>query len=249
MNHRQVIPFCFTAAALLAGFFSILKSVTGDYLQAAQFIMLAMALDGLDGNVARWLKGTSQFGAEMDTFVDLTSFGIAPAVLVYQLVFKEYHFWGLLMVSAIVLSGTMRLSRFRTVDPHRGQKGFLGLPITVCAGWMALFVFISESGLFDETWVSLHHGIFAAFVWTCTVAMLILQVSQVHYHKPTKELIFFLPSLCLIGFLFMKVHIGAAAALAMCAYGFAYAFISPFVPRHHMTMEESEEDEPVSIID
>lgn len=234
----------------MAGFFSILKSVNGEFLHAAQFIMLAMALDGLDGNVARWLKGTSTFGAEMDTFVDLTSFGIAPAVLVYQLIFKDYNFWGLLMVSSIVLSGTMRLSRFRAIDPHRGQKGFLGLPITVCAGWIALFVFVSESGLFEETVFSLHHGPLAAFVWTCCVAMVILQMSHVHYHKPTKELIFFLPGLCLIGLLFMKVHIGAAAALAMCAYGFAYAFISPFMPKHHLIIEDEEEEaEHLSMID
>ena len=70
---------------MLAGFLSILVTFEGMhmarpdlYSSAAQLIMLAMILDGLDGNVARMLKGESDFGAELDTYVDMTAFGIAP---------------------------------------------------------------------------------------------------------------------------------------------------------------------------
>ena len=68
-NWRQIIPTLFTLAAMLCGFFSILFALEGEpyYLLSAQFIMLAMILDGIDGKVARLLKGTSDFGAELDT--------------------------------------------------------------------------------------------------------------------------------------------------------------------------------------
>ena len=100
-NWRQLIPSLFTLAAMLAGFLSILVTIQGMVAQAeivapagahraaelfrwaALLIMLAMILDGLDGNIARWLHGESDFGAELDTYVDLTAFGIAPAILVF----------------------------------------------------------------------------------------------------------------------------------------------------------------------
>ncbi len=244
MNWRQLIPFCFTVAALFAGLFSILKSAAGEYMLAAQFIMLSMVLDGLDGNMARWLKGTTNFGAEMDTFVDITSFGIAPAVLVYQMTLRHSGLWGILMVSGIVLSGAMRLARFRIVDPARGQKGYLGLPITVCAGWLTLVVFVVESGVLDQEFFSLSRGPFAAFIWTSAVAMLLLQISHIRYSKPTKELIVFVPSMFLVLLLFLKTEVAISAALAMCVYGFVYAFISPFLPGHAVVIEDAEE-EPV----
>ena len=85
-NWRQIIPTLFTLAAMLCGFFSILFALEGElyYLLSAQFIMLAMILDGIDGKVARMLKGTTAFGAELDTYVDMMAFGLAPAILIYQ---------------------------------------------------------------------------------------------------------------------------------------------------------------------
>lgn len=247
LNARQFIPFCFTVAALVAGLFSILKTAAGEYMEAAQFIILSMLLDGLDGNLARWLKGTSKFGAELDTFVDIISFGVAPAVLAYQYALKDAGLWGQVMVSMIVTSGAMRLARFRLVDPYRGQRGYLGLPITVSAGWTAMMIFVVESRLVDDEIFTLAHGPFAAFVWGCAVVMLVLQVSQVRYPKHTKDLMFFVPSSFLVLLLFLRVQLGVSAALAMCVYGFVYAFVTPFLPRHRAVVDESEEEEPLSL--
>lgn len=246
LKTRQLIPCAFTLAALVAGLFSILKSASGDFVAAAQFIMLSMILDGMDGTLARLLKGTSRFGAELDTFVDITSFGTAPAVLLYLAVLKDFGYWGILLVSAYISSGAIRLSRFRIVDPKRGQAGFLGLPITACAGWTALFVFVIYSGVFDENVFSLRHGPVAAFFWVTTVIMLFLQVSHVHYIKPTKELIMFIPSIFFVGFLFLHASVAIAAAIAMIGYGMVYVFISPVLPRH-LVVEDEEDEEPLTI--
>lgn len=241
MKWRHVIPFAVTVAALVAGLFSILKTAAGDYAAAAQFIMLSMILDGLDGAMARWLRGSSRFGAELDTFVDITSFGVAPAVLAYETVFRHFGAWGVVMVSFAVTSGAMRLARFRVVDPYRGQHGYLGLPITANAAWVALWVFVWQSGLAPEETFSLARGPLAAFVWTCSVAMLFLQVSHVRYTKPTKDLGFFLGCVGFVLLLFLRVHVAAVAALAMCLAVFAYAFVTPLLPKPEWAGAEAQE--------
>lgn len=250
MTPRQVIPNLFTLAAMLAGFFSILESASGDFLQAAQLIMVSMVLDGLDGTMARALKGESKIGSELDTFVDMTSFGLAPAVLAYEMVLKDFGIQGVLIASAVVLSGVYRLSRFRVIDPHRGQRGFLGMPITVNGGWIAMWVYVTQSGVLDEEWFNLHKGPLAVFVWTCVLAFTVLQVSHIRYSKPTKDPLFLVPCILMVSLLFLGVHVGAVGALAMCSYAFLYAFVSPFIHRRHTLVvveEEEDEEEPVEV--
>ena len=134
-NWRQLIPSIVTLAAMLSGFLSILLTFEGMhkgnpdlYRLSAQLIMLAMILDGLDGNLARWLKGQSEFGAELDTYVDLTAFGIAPAILIFAVTLQSKDpMWRVLLPSAVALSGVVRLARFKVRDPLRGQGGYAGL--------------------------------------------------------------------------------------------------------------------------
>ena len=78
----------------------------------------------------------------------LTSFGIAPAVLLYFYEpggLQNVPFWGLALAFLFVMSGAGRLARFRVVDPYRGQRGYLGLPITTAAGFVAAYVIALES--------------------------------------------------------------------------------------------------------
>lgn len=231
MSWRHTIPIGFTLCAMLAGFFSLLATAAGDYYFSAQLIMLSMLLDGLDGTLARLFRGVTKFGADLDTYVDMTSFGLAPAFLAYELVLKDAGFWGLALTSGIVLSGVLRLSRFRIGDPHRGQRGFLGLPITANAGWIALLVLVAQSGVISEELFSLTHGPAATFIWACVSAMVLLQVSHLHYSKPTKGLRGMVPGVLLISALFLSRRWAVAAALTLCGIDFVYAFISPFLYR------------------
>lgn len=250
MSWRHFIPVSFTLGALLAGFFSMLMSAAGEYVQAARLIMLSMVLDGLDGTLARLLKGTSKMGAELDTFVDFSSFGLAPAVLAYQAVLKDMGVWGVVIASSVVMSGALRLSRFRIIDPFRGGKGYLGLPITVNAGWIATFVFATLTGTVDEGWFTLSRGPLAAFVWGTVMAFTALQVSHVHYAKPTKDPIFLVLCVVLVACLFSRPPLSVAAALTIAGYGFIYGFVTPFFHRRHALAggeDEEEEEEPVSL--
>lgn len=246
MMWRKIIPNLLTLAALVCAMMSLIKAGEGEFITAAQLIMLCLVFDGLDGNVARWCRGSTKFGAELDTFVDVIGYGVAPAILAYNLVMKDHGILGLAFVCFTAMSGALRLARFRVVDPFRGQHGYLGLPITVNAGWVAMFVFITQSGLLREDIFNLSVGPLAALVWTLSTVFLVLQVSTLHYAKPTKAPLFFFAGIAMVMMLFLQAGIALVSALAMCAYGIFYALISPFLPRHEALVEEAAAAVPVS---
>ena len=232
MNWRQIVPTIITLLAMLCGFFSILLAIEGEehFLLSAQFIMLAMVLDGLDGNFARLLKGTSLFGAELDTYVDLTAFGLAPAILIYQVALQRHVDWRILMTSLVVLSGVIRLARFKVHDPARGHAGYCGLPITASAGWVAIFVMMSETKIFAN-FFQLGYGPVGVLFLSGVLVMITLQVSNVRYPKPTKFPAIFIPCVVLVLLLFVtSKYTAPVAALIILLLGVIYVVIGPFFP-------------------
>ena len=238
MNWRQILPSLVTLAAMLAGFLSILLTVEGmrlgepgsHYSRAALLIMLAMVLDGLDGNLARWLHGQSEFGAELDTYVDLTAFGIAPAILVFAVTLQGSPVWRVVLPSAVALSGVVRLARFKVKDPLRGQGGYAGLPITANAGWVALFVFITLTPPRDQ--FSLNQGPVAVLFLVGVLVFIVLQVSNLRYPKPTKKAFLFVPCVVLVVLLWVLHHrLAARVAALMIVMGSGYVLIGPLFVR------------------
>jgi CDP-diacylglycerol--serine O-phosphatidyltransferase len=235
LNIRSLLPTMVTLCAMLAGFISILVTIRGTmavdpetfYRLSAKLIMLAMILDGLDGNLARWLKGQSAFGAELDTYVDLTAFGIAPAVLIFAVSLQSRDLlWQVALPSAVALSGVVRLARFKVKDPLRGQGGYAGLPITANAGWVAMFVFMSLA--LPPGRSSLEHGLLSAFFLTGILVFVILQVTLFRYPKPTKNTMLFIPCIILVSMLFCPVErLQLIAAVIMLVLGVTYIAIGP----------------------
>lgn len=241
---RKCVPCACTFAALCAGMGSILAAGAGEFLLGAQLVLVSLILDGLDGTLARLLRGQTSFGAELDTFVDITSFGIAPAALLYLHPdgLQRIPFWGLALTFAYAASGAARLSRFRVVDPYRGQRGYLGLPITVAAGFVAAYLIALECpAAASRLPVSLSGGPAAAGFWSALVLMLALQVSHIRYSKPTKNPKVLIPFMVCVVMLFIRPLAGYSAML-MFVYGVWFAFISPFFFRRflaHLPEEEA----------
>ena len=253
---RKFIPCACTFLALCAGVGSILAAGQGSYLLSAQLILVSQILDGLDGTLARLLRGQTVFGAELDTFVDITSFGIAPAVLLYFYPggLQTVPALGLALAFLYVMSGAARLSRFRAVDPYRGQRGFLGLPITTAAGFLASYLIALESPWASRVpLLSLREGPVAAGFWVATLLMLVLQVSRIRYSKPTKNPKVLIPFMVCVVMLFIPA-VAIYSAAIMFAYGVWFAFISPFFFRRFLahlppaeemkTVADNEEDAP-----
>ena len=247
ISWRQAVPTVFTIAAMLAGFISILVTIEGMQAEAseharkmfklsAMLIMLSMILDGIDGNLARWLKGQSSFGAELDTYVDLTSFGIAPAILIFAVALQHRNpIWRILLPSAVALSGMVRLARFKAKDPLRGQGGYAGLPITANAGWVSMFVFISKTppmpGTVEDAF-SLQQGWFATLFLLGALIFIVLQVSNFRYPKPTKSPVLFAPCIVLVALLFVPIRwLSLSAATTSIILGVMYVALGPILVR------------------
>lgn len=231
---RQLVPTIVTLLAMLSGFLSILVTFEGIrtsnlhlFRLSAQLIMLALILDGLDGNLARLLKGSSEFGAELDTYVDLTAFGIAPAILIFAVTLQSKdEVLRVLLPSAVALSGVCRLARFKVKDPLRGQGGYAGLPITANASWVALFVFISQTPPYDR--FSLDQGKVATLFLVGILIFIVLQVSNLRYPKPSKKAAIFIPTAILVMLLFCPVKsFSVRVAVVLLAMGALYIFIGP----------------------
>lgn len=178
-----LLPNMFTAAALFAGFYAIVASMQGYFSTAAIAIFVAMVLDSLDGRIARLTHTESAFGAEFDSLADMVSFGLAPALIMYQwaLVGMADLGWvpaklGWLGAFLYAACTALRLARFNTQVGSADKRYFMGLPSPSAAAIMVGLVWVSEDqGLAgnDLLWVA----------FLVTVGSAILMVSNILYYS------------------------------------------------------------------
>lgn len=136
-----ILPNLITTGNLFFGFFSIVKGLQGNFLWASGAILLAAIFDVLDGRVARMTKSTSEFGVQYDSLCDLVSFGLAPALLMYQSGLNELGRLGWIVCFLFLACGALRLARFNVQSSIGKASGdFTGLPIPMAAGVVACFV-------------------------------------------------------------------------------------------------------------
>ena len=126
INPVYIFPSSFTYANALCGFASIFFSINSNFFIAGVLIIIAILLDVFDGRIARFFKATSEFGKELDSFADLVSFGVAPAVLIYLSELHVFGTTGLLISFLLILGGMSRLARFNVINI---SNYFLGIPI------------------------------------------------------------------------------------------------------------------------
>lgn len=135
---RKIAPNIVTMLALCAGVTSIRYSVQEDWAKAVICIFLAAFFDGLDGRVARMLKGSTKFGAELDSLCDFVSFGVAPAILMYQWTLFDLPKFGWFFCLLFSIAMSMRLARFNTMlddepQPEYWHHFFVGVPAPAAA--------------------------------------------------------------------------------------------------------------------
>ncbi len=132
-----LVPATITSIGLLAGFYSIVSSVSGHFETASVMLVLAFVCDGLDGRIARASRTSSQFGVEYDSLSDVIAFGVAPAMLAYSWALKPIGSFGIGVSGLFVICAALRLARFNvqtaTADKHR----FVGLPVPGAAMMLA----------------------------------------------------------------------------------------------------------------
>lgn len=145
---RTVAPNAVTALALCSGLTAVRFAIGGDWQLALAAIIIAGVLDGLDGRIARLLKGESRFGAELDSLSDVIAFGVAPALVLFLWSLVDVPRYGWVFALAYTVCAALRLARFNAAidamdQPHK-SAGFLnGVPAPAAAGLALLPMYLS----------------------------------------------------------------------------------------------------------
>nr|WP_230293820.1 CDP-diacylglycerol--serine O-phosphatidyltransferase [Croceicoccus sp. Ery5] len=185
---RAVTPNAITAAALCLGLTGIKFAIAGQWSMSVLAVLMAGALDGIDGRIARLLRAQSRFGAELDSLADSLSFGVAPALILYLWSLEDLPRIGWFASLALAMCCMLRLARFNAqIDvedqPHKSAGFLTGVPAPVGGGlaflplylwmatgeamfrdpvlvavWVVLIAFLMISNLATLSWTSIKPG-------------------------------------------------------------------------------------------
>jgi len=171
---RTLVPNIITLLALCAGLTAIRMAFENRYVLALAAIVFAAFLDGIDGRLARFLKGTSRFGAELDSLADFVNFGVAPALILYFWGLHDLKSAGWIAAMVFAICAALRLARFNVMvdDPDKpawASNFFVGVPapagaITVLLPIYVALLGVPRSGFLD--WLTL--------VYTLAIASLMV---------------------------------------------------------------------------
>ena len=182
---RQVVvvmPSAFTLGNLFFGFWSIVSAFNGNFRSAGWFIVFAGLLDMLDGRVARLSKTPTRFGAELDSLVDVISFGVAPALLIYFLDFANAGRFSWILCYIYVTAVALRLARFNVVSAGGPSTAwFTGMPSPSAGMTLAVYYPFSQTDWYTASLAYLdlqHQGLVVLML-----LLALLMVSTVKYPK------------------------------------------------------------------
>ncbi len=151
MPFLLLLPNLVTLAGMCLGMTSMRYTMIGGYETAAMLLVLSALIDGMDGLIARRLRATSEFGAELDSLSDFICFGVAPGLLVYQFALGEGNALGWIFVLVYAAGCCMRLARFNVMrgEDGAGKTHFTGVPAPAGAMLAVLPVYLHLAGLLD----------------------------------------------------------------------------------------------------
>jgi CDP-diacylglycerol--serine O-phosphatidyltransferase len=171
---RVLVPNVITLLALCAGLTGIRMAVEGRLEYALAAIVFAAALDGIDGRIARMIKGTSRFGAELDSLADFVNFGVAPALILYFWGLHDLKTVGWIAAMVFAICAGLRLARFNVTveDPNKpafAANFFTGVPAPAGAIAVLLPIYMYFLGVPRLPWLMP-----AVLVYTLAIAFLMV---------------------------------------------------------------------------
>ncbi|MBI1967289.1 MAG: CDP-diacylglycerol--serine O-phosphatidyltransferase [Gemmatimonadetes bacterium] len=173
-----VVPSLFTLFNLFFGIWSMVLATREEFYRASWYIVFAGILDTLDGRVARLSKTGTRFGAELDSLVDVVSFGVAPAFLMYQLNFSSAGQAAWVFCYFYVMGVAIRLARFNITQAGRPKTSFIGLPSPAAGMTLATYYPFTQTDLYQQTLRYLPWPLLLTFLM---ILLTILMVSNVRY--------------------------------------------------------------------
>ena len=171
---RTLLPNLITLLALCAGLTAIRMAIEDRLDLALAAIVFAAMLDGIDGRIARMLKGTSRFGAELDSLADFVNFGVAPALILYFWGLHELKSAGWIAALVFAICAGLRLARFNVMidDPNQpawAGNFFTGIPAPAGAITVLLPIYLNFLGVSDGLVI-----VWLTFFYTLAIALLMV---------------------------------------------------------------------------
>lgn len=227
LHINRMIPNVLTLLALAAGLSSLRFALDERWQVALLALLAAAVLDALDGRIARLLKGSSRFGAELDSLSDFLCFGVAPALILYLWALAEANRIGWALVLVFCIACALRLARFNAdVDapdppPWHGNF-FVGVPAPAGAGLVLLPMMLWFQ--VEAAW--LHHPLLVGAVMVAVAAMLVSRIRTYSFKKVRVPPQLILPTMLAIG-LYLAFLVSAPWA-TLCLTGVVYIGSIPF---------------------
>jgi CDP-diacylglycerol---serine O-phosphatidyltransferase len=214
-----LLPNLFTTAALFAGFYAIVQAMNQQFEQAAVAIFVAMVLDGLDGRVARLTRTQSAFGAEYDSLSDMVSFGVAPALVMYEWALKELGRIGWVAAFVYCVGAALRLARFNTNIGVVDKRFFQGLPSPAAAALVAGFVWLANDNKipvseFGMPWLAALFAVYAGVTMVSNVPFYSFKDINLRRSVP-----FAVVLLTVVAFVLISIDPAVVLFLLFVAYG------------------------------
>jgi len=237
MSINRMIPNILTLMALAAGLTAIRFALDGRWPHAVVAIVAAGILDGLDGRIARLLKGASKFGAELDSLSDFVCFGVSPGLVLYLWTMRDAGKIGWVLVMLFAICCGLRLARFNVMleDPDAPpwkSRFFTGVPAPAGAGLVILPMILSFQ-LGDD--VFRHPWVVGGFL--LVIGGLLVSTLPTYSFKQVKiSRQWVLPTMLLAGAL--AVSLINATWLTLSAVGLAYIVSLPISFRDHRRLEQ-----------
>lgn len=180
---RMVVPNLITVLAICAGLSGVRLAFEHEFETAVIMVLIAAFLDGIDGRVARALKATSKFGAEMDSLADIVNFGVAPGLVLYAYLLDRAGPLGWIAALLFAIACGLRLARFNVLEDDKSRpvwQGdyFVGVPAPAGAVLVMLPIYLGFLGAAPEPWFAV-----ASSIYTIVIALLLVSRLPVYSGK------------------------------------------------------------------
>jgi len=242
-----VMPSLFTLANLFFGIWAVVLASQGSFYRASWYIVIAGVLDVLDGLLARIGNAGTRFGAELDSLVDLVSFGVAPAMLMYYLLFSRMGNFAWVFSYAFVVCAALRLARYNLHATGEAKAGFSGLPSTAAGMTLATYYPFTQTAFFGDQLDGLPWNQILIFL---TMLLSLAMVSNIRYARlpriglrSARGLIGLGINLIILGFgIWSRDIFFFPLGLAYVSYGLVRAALEAMQQREPLTLHEAESE-------
>ena len=236
-SFNRIIPNLMTMVGLCAGLTAMRFALEGRFESAAIAITVAGVIDGLDGRLARLLKGTSRFGAEFDSLSDFACFGVAPSLTLYEWSLRRLGGLGYAACVLFAVCMALRLARFNAMTDDRPRPAyaynfFAGVPAPAGAGLVLFPIFLgleANSLGWEAVSTATHHPLVCAPILVGTAALLVSSLPVWSFKNFKVPAEYVLPLLLGTGLFVALLFADPWAALA--AAGLLYLAMLPFSVR------------------